>query len=149
MEGMKKIFIILSAVFLLSCSETVQPAITVETCDKKTIVSSHFADLPLPENTCPFAQATNGTTIEQKFTIVLPYKDATAAVTTKLTNAGYTIQEQPETTIGTQKTWSAQVQKNSASQNIYTLTITNQNPTTLEKTTGTAFLTIQEQNLGG
>lgn len=145
---MKKILIIISAFFLISCGETEETKPIAQTCDKRIIVSSHFADFPLPENTCPFAQATNSTTIEQKFTLALRYKDAIQTVTTTLTNAGYTVQAQPETTIGTQKTWSAQVQQTTASQNIYTVTITNQNPATLETSTEKTFLKIQEQNLG-
>lgn len=147
---MKKPLCIIATILLLGCQANTEQNVTKKIdCNKKIILSSHFTEIPLPENTCPLMQANTNATTEQKFTIPLSYKDAITEIKALLQENRYTVSEHPETTISTQKTWSAQVQAETQTQTIYTFIISNQNPVSFEVTNENAFLTIQEHTSGG
>lgn len=141
---------ILTAFFILTgcTASTTEKTAALPPCTTEITVSSHFNDIPLPEGTCPFAQPAKGTTTKQIFSLPLPYRDAIERMQTTIENTTWILQEQPENSIGTQKMWTAHLQKNKDSQNSYLLTITNQNQTSFEVTAEETFLVLEELTFG-
>lgn len=137
------------ALILTGCTNgATRKTATLPPCTTEITVSSHFTDIPLPEGTCPFSEPIKRTTTKQIFTLPLPYRETIQQVQTTIEDTTWILQEQPETTIGTQKMWTAHLQKNKDAQNSYLLTITNQNQTSFEVTAEETFLILEELTFG-
>lgn len=141
---------ILTAFFILTgcTNSTTETTAALPPCTTNINISSHFTDIPLPDGTCPFAQPTKDTTTKQIFSLPLPYRETIKLVQTTIKDTTWILQEQPETTISTQKMWTAHLQKDKDTQNSYLLTITNQNQTSFEVTAEETFLVLEELTFG-